>query len=67
MPARRDQPMTKDEMRAWLHTAGLTIAAGAVVLGIAKSTLQRYLLGAPIPPCIAKLTRAMIALGRTDV
>jgi hypothetical protein len=45
----------------------LSVYASARALGINLRTAQRYAGESVIPPYIAKLLRALVALGRVDV
>lgn len=60
--------MTAKEFHAALKKLDLSVYASAKVLCISLSQAQRYAAGThPIPEKVAKLLRAMVALGRTDV
>ena len=60
--------MTARQFDAALKQLGLSVYASAKVLCISLRQAQRYSSGeAPVPPSIAKLLRALIALGRVDV
>jgi hypothetical protein len=62
------QPMTGEQYRKAVEQLGLSVYASARALGINLRTAQRYAAGdSVIPPYIAKLLRALVALGRTDV
>ena len=65
---RRGSTMTARQFDAALKQLGLSVYASAKVLCISLRQAQRYSSGeAPVPPSIAKLLRALIALGRVDV
>jgi hypothetical protein len=60
--------MTPAQYTAALRMLGLTTAAAAPVLGILRRQSFRYAAGdAPIPEVVAKLVRALLELGRTEV
>lgn len=60
--------MKPDEYKHLIGVLGLSVYASADVLGVSLRTAQRYAAGEkPIPPPVAKLLRALVALGRTDV
>ena len=66
--ARLPSTMTAGEFDAALKQLGISVYASAKVLCISLRQAQRYSSGeAPVPPSIAKLIRALIALGRVDV
>lgn len=69
--ARPNKPsgaMTARQYHAACKKLGISIYASAKVLGVSLSTAQRYGGGKwAIPETVAKLLRALVALGRTDV
>jgi hypothetical protein len=65
---RRASTMTARQFDAALAKLGISVYASAKVLCVSLRQAQRYSSGeAPVPPSIAKLIRALIALGRLDV
>jgi hypothetical protein len=66
--SRRAATMTPRQFDAALEKLGLSVYASAKVLCVSLRQAQRYSSGeAPVPPSIAKLLRALIALGRVDI
>jgi len=66
--SRLPSTMTARQFNAALKQLGISVYASARVLCISLRQAQRYSAGeAPVPPSIAKLLRALIALGRVDV
>jgi transcriptional regulator with XRE-family HTH domain len=64
----RTPAMTPRQFDAALKQLGISVYASAKVLCVSLRQAQRYSSGeAPVPPSIAKLIRALIALGRVDV
>jgi hypothetical protein len=62
------QPMTGEQYRKAVGQLGLSVYASARAIVINLRTAQRYAAGeSVIPPYIAKLVRALVALGRIDV
>jgi hypothetical protein len=62
------RPMTSKEYRKTCDKLGISIYASARVLGISLRQAQRYAAEeAAIPETVAKLLRAMVRLGTTDV
>jgi len=60
--------MTPAEYKAQLELLGLTPYTARAVLGISPRQTYRYASGeAEIPDTVAKLLRAMVALGTTEV
>lgn len=60
--------MTSAQYRKACKALGISVYASAKVLGISNSTAQRYAYDrAVIPETIAKLLRAMVRLGTTEV
>jgi hypothetical protein len=59
--------LTSLEYRKACTKLGLSIYASSKVLGISLSSAQRYATDKwPVPATVAKLIRALVALGRTD-
>jgi hypothetical protein len=66
--SRRAGTMTPRQFDAALEKLGISVYASAKVLCVSLRQAQRYSSGeAPVPPSIAKLLHALIALGRVDV
>lgn len=60
--------MTALEYRAARNKLGISIEESAGVLGISRATAYRYEAGQwDVPETVAKLLRALVKLGTTDV
>jgi hypothetical protein len=60
--------MTPKQFHTALEKLNLSVYASGPALCISRRQAQRYASGdTPVPPSIAKLLRALIALGRVDV
>jgi hypothetical protein len=60
--------MTAKQFHAALKKLNLSVYASGPALCISRRQAQRYASGdTAVPPAIAKLLRALIALGRVDV
>jgi hypothetical protein len=60
--------MTREQYHEACRSLNLSPTYGAArALGISQSSASRYANGRPIPETVARLLRALMLLGRTDV
>lgn len=64
----KDQAVTALQYRAACNKLGITVNGSAKVLGISRASAHRYAAGQwDVPETVAKLLRALVALGTTDI
>jgi hypothetical protein len=61
-------PMSALQYRAACNELGITANGSAKVLGISRASAHRYAAGQwDVPETVAKLLRALVALGTTEI